>query len=115
MNASRWALTLALVALSAVFWFWFQDSKLRNAALLFFALPPLLLAAGVLLGWRKAGYWAGVIGLFWFSHGVMEGYTLPAERVFALSEVALSIVIILAANWPGMSARFGKKKTAGDA
>jgi hypothetical protein len=30
-------------------------------------------------------------------------------------EIALSILIILASSWPGVSARFGKKKTAGGA
>jgi uncharacterized membrane protein len=115
MKASRVVLAIALFALSVLFSLWFHDSKLRIAAMLFFTVPPLLLLVGVLRGNAKAAFWAGVLGLFWFSHGVMEAYTLAAERIYALAEVALAIVIVMASSWPGVSARFGKKKTAGGA
>lgn len=111
MKASRVVLALSLFALSVLFSLWFHDSKLRIAAMVFFTLPPLLLLVGVLRGNAKAAFWAGVLGLFWFSHGVMEAYTLADERVYALTEVALAIVIVMASSWPGVSARFGKKKT----
>ncbi|MGH8025249.1 MAG: DUF2069 domain-containing protein [Pseudoxanthomonas sp.] len=113
MKASRLVLALSLFALSVLFSLWFHDSKLRIAAMVFFTLPPLLLLVGVLRGNAKAAFWAGVLGLFWFSHGVMEAYTLAAERAYALTEVALAVLIIMASSWPGVSARFGKKKAAG--
>lgn len=115
MKAPRVVLALSLFALSVLFSLWFHDSKLRVAAMIFFTLPPLLLLIGVLRSNAKAVFWAGVLGLFWFSHGVMEAYALPAERAYALTEVVLAITIIMAGSWPGVSARFGKKKTAGDA
>lgn len=115
MNTSRIVLGVSLFALSMLFFFWFRDSSLRVAAMMFFALPPLLLLVGVLRGSAKAAFWAGVFGLFWFCHGVMEAYALPAVRAYALLETALAVVIILASCWPGMRARFGKKKTAADA
>jgi uncharacterized membrane protein len=110
MKTSRVVLALSLFALSVLFSLWFHDSKLRIAAIVFFTVPPLLLLVGVLRGNAKAVFWAGVLGLFWFSHGVMEAYTLVAERAYALAEVALAIAIVMASSWPGVSARFGKKK-----
>lgn len=109
MKPSRLVLALSLFALSVVFSLWFHDSRMRVAAMLFFSLPPLLLLVGVVRGSAKASFWAGVLGLFWFCHGVMEAYTLPAVRGYALAEVALAIVVVVASSWPGVSARFGRK------
>ena len=115
MKTSRIVLGVALLALSVLYLFWFRDSSLRVAAMIFFALPPLLLLVGVLRGSAKAAFWSGVLGLFWFCHGVMEAYALPAVRAYALAETILAVVVILASCWPGMRARFGKKETAVDA
>ena len=111
MKPSRLILALSLFALSVLFSLWFHDSKFRVAAMVFFTLPPLLLLVGVLRGNAKAVFWTGVLGLLWFSHGVMEAWTLIADRTYALIEVALAVVVIMASSWPGVSARFGKKKT----
>ncbi|MEO6102193.1 MAG: DUF2069 domain-containing protein [Pseudoxanthomonas sp.] len=110
MKASRILLALALFALSVVFSLWFHESELRIVLMLLFSLPPLLLLVGVLRGGRKAVFWSGVLGLFWFSHGVMEAYAIPSERMYALTEVVLAIVIVVASSWPGLSAKLGKKK-----
>ena len=110
MSLSRIILALALFALSVLFSLWFHDSASRVALMVFFTLPPLLLLIGVLRGNAKAVFWAGVAGLFWFSHGVMEAYAVPAERGYAVTELVLAIVIILSGSWPGVSARLLKKK-----
>ena len=110
MKASRIVLGVALFALSVLFSLWYHDSSLRVAAMIFFTLPPLLLLVGVLRGSAKAAFWAGVFGLFWFSHGVMEAYAAPQVRPFALVEVFLALVIVVASSWPGLSGRFAKKK-----
>ena len=102
MKASRIVLAIALFALSVLFSLWYHDSSLRVAALLFFTLPPLLLLVGVLRGNARASFWAGVFGLFWFSHGVMEAYAAPQVRVFALVEPLLALVIVIASSWPGL-------------
>ena len=70
----------------------------------------LALAAGVLRGVRVASFWAGVLALAWFSHGVMVAWSRPPERGFALAEIALALVIVFAASLPGLRARFGRKK-----
>lgn len=110
MKASRIVLAVALFALSVLFSLWYHDSSLRVAAMIFFTLPPLLLLACVLRGSAKATFWAGVFGLFWFSHGVMEAYAAPIVRTFALAEIFLALVIVVASSWSGLSARFAKKK-----
>ena len=105
MNA-RVLLIAALAALSAVYVGWFASEWV---ALVVFAGPALACLAGVLRRRRTAGFWAGVLALVWFSHGVMVAWTRPAERGFALAEVALSLAIVLAASVPGLRARFRRR------
>jgi len=110
-NPSRIVLAGSLFALSALFTLWFHDDRHRLAALLVFTLPPLLALAAVLRGGTTAsrgGFWAGVLGLFWFSHGVMVAWSRPADGSYAWAEIVLALVIIAAANWPGLRARFGR-------
>lgn len=103
----RLVLAMALGALALLFVFWFRNDAQALVAMALFAGPPLLLAVCTLRGSRVAAFWSGVLGLFWFSHGVMLAYDRPAERGLALTEVALALLVIAAANWPGLRARFG--------
>ncbi|HZX79071.1 DUF2069 domain-containing protein [Lysobacter sp.] len=107
--SARHVLVIALLALMALYAAWFGSQPSPVAELLVFAAPPLALAAAALRGKRSASFWAGVLALAWFSHGVMVAYTRPDERGFALAEVVLSIVIVFAASLPGLRARFGRK------
>lgn len=111
MKTSRLLLGMALFALSLLYSLWFHDDRHRVAALLVFALPPLLALAGVLRGSAKAAFWAAVLALFWFSHGVMVAYSRPAEAGYAWLEIVLALAAVLAASWPGLRARFGRKTT----
>ncbi len=111
MNA-RHVLVLALLGLMGVFVAWFGSDATPTAELLVFAAPPLLLAVGVLRRVRSASFWAGVLALGWFSHGVMVAWSRPGERGYALTEVALALVIIFSANLPGLRARFARKPRA---
>ena len=100
----------ALLALALLFVPWFRDDRHAVAALLVFALPPLLLAWPAWRGGRRAAFWAGVLAVFWFSHGVMVAWTRPPERLFAWLEIVLSLLVIGAASWPGLQARFGRRR-----
>ena len=106
-------LVAALLALAALHAAWFGPQPRPWPALAVFALPPLLLA---LARWRRGGnaasFWAGVLALAWFSHGVMVAWTRPAERGFALAEVALALVVVLSSNWGGLRARFARRPRA---
>jgi len=106
-------LALALGVLALLFAAWFRGDRHYPGALAVFALPPLLLLAGVLGGSARAAFWSGVLGLLWFCHGVMLAWDRPAERGYALAEIALALAIVLLASWPGLRARFGRERGAG--
>ena len=115
LAASRRLLALLLLALAVLFATWFAGDARYPQALAVFALPPLLLAAGVLARRRTAAFWAGVLALGWFSHGVMLAWERPGDRAFALGEVALALAIIAATSWPALHARFARGAKQGPA
>ncbi len=102
----------ALLALAALYGYWFHDDHHRVAALLVFALPPLALAA-LAPRQRHARFWAGVAALFWFSHGVMSAWSNPPTRILACLALVLALVVIAAASGPGLAARFGRRRPKG--
>jgi len=110
VRTSRKVLAGALLALSALFVAWMHDDRYALAAMLVFALPPLVLMAFVLRGSAGAAFWSGVIGLGWFSHGIMVAYSRPPELLFALAETALAVLIVVAGSWPGLAGRFSRRK-----
>ncbi len=105
----RILLSLALLALAAVFALWFRHDRNVVAALLFFTLPPLLLALGVWTQRGSARFWSGVIALGWFSHGVMIAWADAAQRGYALAEIALALFIVFVSSASGLRAKFGKR------
>jgi uncharacterized membrane protein len=111
-SLSRRVLLVALIALVGLYLLWFGGQPRPWVELAVFAGPPALLAMAVLRGVRAAGFWAGVLALAWFSHGVMIAWSSPPQRLFGLLELALAVVVVFASSVPGMRARFGRKKQA---
>ena len=109
MKRSRIVLVVALFALAALFALWFRGDRHYTAVLLVFVLPPLLALAGVLRGSARAAFWAGVLALFWFSHGVMVAWSRPAEAGYAWMEIVLALVVVLASSWPGLRNKFRRR------
>jgi uncharacterized membrane protein len=105
----RLLLPMLLLAMAATYTGWFADDRHGGLALMVFALPPALLALWAGLGSARAAFWAGVFALGWFSHGVMLAWSEPGQRGWALLVVALSVAVVLAANLPGLRARFGRR------
>lgn len=103
-------LILALFALSGLYVFWFANDPKPLAALLIFAVPPVLLALAAWAGSLRAAFWAAVLALAWFSHGVMVAWTRPQESQLASIEIMLALVVVFAASLPGLQARFRKKR-----
>lgn len=99
------ALLLMLVLLYAA---WF-GRPVQWVALAVFALPPLWLAIATMLGAWRSGFWAGLLALLWFSHGVMVAWTRAPERGLALTEIALAVAIVLVASVPGLRVRFVRR------
>lgn len=86
-----------LLALLQIAWHaWLIPPQSMPLALaLAIALLPLALP---LLYWRRpqrALLAAGMIALFYFCHGVAEGWAVPQERVLAWIEIVLAIALIL--------------------
>lgn len=109
MTRPRATLTLALFLLAALYASWF-GMRSQWVALAVFAPPPLWLAIALLRGGgARAGFWAGVLALAWFSHGVMVAWTRPPERALALGEVTLAVAIVFAASLTGLRARFAAR------
>jgi len=112
MKSSKPALAAALLALSALYAYWFLRGGEPVAACVFGA-PPLLLAFGAMrAGAARAAFWAGLLALFWFSHGVMIAWSSPPERGLAWLEIALSLAVVALASQAGLRARFGRGKRA---
>ena len=110
MSRARGVLGIALIALAALYAWWFgRDGQWVAVAV--FALPPLLLALAVARGRNRAGFWAGLLALAWFAHGIMVAWTRPPERGLALAATALALAIVFAASLPGLRARFARKRT----
>ncbi len=108
MSAMRVWLLASLVALALLYAAWFRHEPV---ALLVFGLPPAVLALLVRRGSARAGFFAGVFALLWFSHGVMVAWTRAPERGYALGAVALAVAIVWFASLPGLRARFGARRT----
>src|SRR5690606_10400433 len=114
LPASRKLLAGLLLALAALFAAWFAGDARYLQALAVFAAPPLLLAVGVLARRRTAPFWASVLALAWFCHGVMLAWERADGRAFALAEVALALGIVFAASWPALVARSAGRAARAD-
>ena len=76
------------------------------------ALPGLPCVLAAL--WRRpsAPFWAGVAGLFYFSHGVMEAWATEQWRVLAWIEIALALLAVFGSSWEGLRARLARRAHA---
>lgn len=109
MRPSRKGVFVALIALviNAVAWF---APRAEWITLAVFAIPAALFAVAVAREQPRAAFWSGVGALLWFSHGVMVAWTRPPERLYALVEAALSVVVVISASVPGLRSRFAKRR-----
>ncbi len=78
----------------------------------FLTLPLVPPAIGLLLRKASALFWAGVIGLLHFSHGITELWTDPSVTALALTQVVLTTALICAIGWDGLQKRRAAKALA---
>ena len=109
-RTTRRLLCAVLAALALLYLAWFAGDRNFLAAMLVFVLPLVLLLAGVAAGRARAAFWAGVLGLLLFCHAVMTAWSEPGQRGFALAATALSVALVFASSWPGLRARFGRRR-----
>jgi len=107
LNGARQVVRAALFLLVALYAAWFGLLG-EWFALAAFALPALLLSLWLPRAPILAGFWAGLLALGWFAHGIMVAWSRPPERWPAIAEVALALAVVLAASVPGMRARFSR-------
>ena len=86
----------ALALLQVVWHAWLlPPARMPVAVALLIALLPLAIP---LLYWRAPARMlllAGMIGLFYFCHGVAEAWAAPHERVLACIEILFAVLLIL--------------------
>ena len=65
-----------------------------------FALVPLLLPL-TLVARRptRALLWVGILGLFYFAHGVVAAWAVPTARLLGLAEAGLCAALIGCLGW----------------
>lgn len=98
---------LALLVLQ-VAWHGFMPvprSALGWSAFSIAVVPLLLLLPGAWRARPGALFWANLVCLLYFCHGVSEAWTEPAMRGWALLEVALSVVVVSAYGAFGLRSR----------
>jgi uncharacterized membrane protein len=112
-----WAMRLGLLALLAlqVVWHGFLPtprSALGWSALAVAVVPLLLVLPGA---WRaRPGplFWANILALLYFCHGISEAWTTPAMRMPALLEAALAAAIVCAYGAFGLASRRAARTAA---
>lgn len=82
------------------------------AVVLAITVVPLLLPLLAIRNPRRALLWVGVLSLFYFSHGVAEAWSAPANRWLALGEIALTLLLIGTLG-AGVMQKSGEQKPSG--
>jgi uncharacterized membrane protein len=103
---------LGLIVLQIIWHAWLVPPERAPLMLVLgIALLPLLPAILVYpRNPRRGLLLAGIVCLFYFSHGVAEAYSAPAERWLALAEVMLSTAIIGVLGWQSRGYKRPPKK-----
>jgi uncharacterized membrane protein len=85
----------ALLVLQLVWHLWLFPS---GGALLWpvlgLVVVPLLLPLLAIANVQRALLWIGILSLFYFCHGIAEGWTSSEERWLALVEIVLTLLLI---------------------
>jgi len=96
VQASRWLALAGYFGIALVLGLWYGLARPAPLALLLL-LPLLFPLRGL---WRGTPYtyaWSSFLSLFYFTHGVVEGWTNPATRPWAWLEIAASVAFYVGA------------------
>ncbi|WP_233843362.1 DUF2069 domain-containing protein [Dyella sp. 2HG41-7] len=92
IGVSAW---IALILLQCAWYAWlFPPQHLPMWLALVIAVVPLLLPFLAIGNLRRALLWVGMLSLFYFCHGIAESWSSAQERVPALLEVLLTLLLI---------------------
>jgi uncharacterized membrane protein len=85
----------ALVVLQPIWHAWlFPPQLMPTWLVLAITVIPLLLPLLAIRNAQRALLWVGILSLFYFCHGVAEGWSSPSERWLALVEIVLTLLLI---------------------
>lgn len=85
----------ALAALQPVWHLWLLPPQHVPVWLvLVLTVIPLLLPLFALRNPGRALLWVGILALFYFCHGVAEGWSSPGARMLAVLEILLALLLI---------------------
>lgn len=85
----------ALVILQPVWHGWlFPPQAAPIWLLLTISTLPLLLPLLAIHDVRRSLLWVGMLSLFYFCHGVAEGWSSPVQRWLGMTEIALVLLLI---------------------
>jgi uncharacterized membrane protein len=85
----------ALIVLQLLWHSWLFPPQIISVWLvLAITVVPLLLPLLAIRDARRALLWVGILSLFYFSHGIAEGWSSSGERWLALAEIALTLLLI---------------------
>jgi len=109
------ASVLALWLLHALWHTWLLPvpDAIRWLVLALAALPGLPCVLATLRRRPSAPFWAGVAGLIYFNHGVMEAWAATQWRALGWIEIALSLLAVFGSSWEGARARLASRRAAG--
>ncbi|WP_266169315.1 DUF2069 domain-containing protein [Dyella subtropica] len=92
IGLAAWA---GLLLLQLVWHGWLFPAQLMPVWLvLLITVVPLLLPLLTLRDVRRALLWVGIFSLFYFCHGIAEGWSSSSERWLALAEIILTLLLI---------------------
>ena len=92
LGVLAWA---ALIALQLLWHGWLFPPQIISVWLvLAITVVPLLLPLLAIRDARRALLWVGILSLFYFCHGIAEGWSSSAERGLALAEIVLTLLLI---------------------
>lgn len=80
-------------------------SALGWTALALAVVPLLAVLPGAWRGRPLPLFWANLLVLLYFCHGVTEAWTDPAQRIPALAEVVLAVLVVCAYGLLGLRSR----------
>jgi uncharacterized membrane protein len=87
-----WAL---LIVLQLAWHAWLAPPQnMPLTLLLAITVVPLLLPLFAIRDVRRALLWVGILSLFYFCHGIAEGWSSSRERWLALAEITLTLLLI---------------------
>ncbi len=85
----------ALIVLQVIWYGWlFPAVTIPTGLVLAITIVPLLLPLLAIRDPRRALLWIGILSLFYFCHGIAEGWSSSSERWLALAEIVLTLLLI---------------------